>query len=101
MEGGIQRQDVFQDRRVAGAGSLEIDRPFDDQEIGVLDRHAADFQPGRLVGVPQRVLRAYGVQLARRAGRLPRQFSQRLAAELERERRLRREGRPAGACAKR
>jgi hypothetical protein len=48
-----------EDRRcVRGSGVLEVDGPFDDREVGVLDRHAADFQPGRFVGVTQRVLRA-------------------------------------------
>ena len=48
------------DRRVGRARVLEIQRPLHRRKIVVLDRHAADRQPARRVGVDERVLRSAG-----------------------------------------
>ena len=62
------------------AGVLEVHRPLDGREVGVLDGHAADFQAGLGVGPRQGVLRAVLGKLAALA--LPRPGRQELAGRL-------------------
>ena len=68
----IECQDLFQDRRVGGAGVLEVKRPLDGGEIAVLDRLAADLETRRRVEVLDGRAVAVGVQVFALCVPLPR-----------------------------
>ena len=88
LERHIQPLDVLQNRRAAGAGVLEIDRPFDSREIEILDGDTADVQARLVVSVGHRMLGAAVVQSAGGPSGLPRQVAEGLAIVREGKRRL-------------
>jgi len=62
-KGRIQCMYVLQNRRIALARILEVDRPFDGWIIGVLNGDDFDFQVSRWVGVRGRALQPRVVQI--------------------------------------
>src|SRR5208282_768321 len=77
-EGGVNRLDILNDRRISRAGVLEIHRPLDRRIVVVLHADAARAQAALGVGPGQGVLVPLLIQLLRLALQLP------LAQELRR-----------------